>query len=255
MRNNKERYCVGFYELEERINNEEMYFNISGNVLVSYIIDNIELFDLRNFTNKIEEIGLAWITLKTSELEKIKPLLKDYKYNNKQEILDFIDICMDYDAWATACECCDTITLNTFPYTYRGNVEIYKIYNCLNCAGYTDRYAFKIKDILEKKGTEAAIKISLGEETCYSEEDKFFCQCGADLRCTGAVYDGKKIIKFDKNLNKDISLDIDKYNELELKNNNIMPILYDKKYCPDTDGYRCIICNNELPNLKIEMNN
>lgn len=171
MENNKKRYCVGFYELEERTGNEESYFSSRGNVLVSYIIDNIELFNIRNFTDKIESSGLAWITLKTSELEKIKPLLKDYKYNNKQEILDFIDICMNYDSWATACECCDTITLNTFPYTYRGNVEIYKAYNCLNCACYTDEFANKIRNIRYKKGTEAAIRISLGEEGYYDEEN------------------------------------------------------------------------------------
>lgn len=255
MKNNKERYCVGFYELEERLCNEEMYFNMSGNVLVSYIMDNMELFDIRNFTNKIQEVGLAWIILKTSELEKIKPLLENYRYDNKQEILDFIDDCMNYDLWQTACECCDTININALPYTYRGNITIYKTYNCLNCAGYTDRYVARIRDTRYEKGIESVMRLSLGEEIYHSEDDKFFCQCGADLRCTGVVYNGKEIIKFDKDLNKDISFSIDKYNELELKNSDTMPILYDREYCPDTDGYRCMICNCELPILKTEINN
>lgn len=246
MKNIKDRYCVGFYNRDERLENEEIYFGNVGNVLTSYIIDNTNLFNIRKLNNNDNKS--MWITLKVSELEKIKNLLEDYKYSNKQEVLNFIDKCMNYSLWNTACECCDTINLNVIPYTHRGNMTmtISKSYNCLNCVGLTDRTAMKIRTALKEEGAEAAIRLTLGEDSLFDEEDKFFCECGADLRNVGIVYNGKRVIKFDSSENDYVSFTIDEYNKLELENSDIMPILYNEKYCENTNGYRCMICNHEL---------
>lgn len=249
--NNKKRYAVGFYSKEERANSPE-WIKGKGNRLVTFLYDNIDLFNVRYMCHDKEE-ERAWIILDTQELAKAKEY---FEHKNDTEVLEWIDICLEYDKWKTNCSCCDSISINTIPYTYReyGGC-IGRSYNCPMCSGLSNRIAGKVGETYRTNGVESAIDliIEISEDRHIDEEEKYYCKCcERDLRVIGLIENGEYIISknHEGKLNK---LTIDEYNKQEELLENEIEGYYPNYYPVETvykatevNGYRCFECNNEI---------
>lgn len=249
----KQRYAVGYYNNEERLNDPE-WMESPHCRLVTFIYDNQDMFNIRYITHS-EDKNRAWIVLDTKELLKAK---KHFSSEETTKINDFIDLCQEYDKWQTSCDCCDSITLNTLPYTYRGDMCIGRVYNCPMCSGLSDRVAYKLSHIRYEKGTEEAINTIIAmDKGEYIDEDahKYCSRCDHEHLYSGIVKDGKEIIFIGRDGEGFEIMSIEKYNELqeELEERGGEPYYYpsfDLK--GETDGYRCINCNTKLEEDKIK---
>ena len=108
----KKRYAVCYYNNEKRLNDPE-WMKHRANRLVTFIYDNQDMFDIKYISHS-DDKNRAWILLDTKELNKAKEC---FSHEKSDEVIEYIDICNDYDKWKTSCECCDTITINAIPYT------------------------------------------------------------------------------------------------------------------------------------------
>ena len=206
----KKRYAVGFYNAEERVNNPE-WMKSAGNRLMAYIYDEQESFNIR-YKYSAEDGNRTWFILEPKELLKAKEC---FSHESTNEVIEWIDICNDYDKWKTSCTCCDSISINTIPYTYReygGCVG--RVYNCCICSGLSNRMAAKIREAYNTNGVDSAIDlmIEITEGRYIDEEEKYYCSCcDMDIRFAGMIKDGKTIYKMTKS-GKYIGLDIEEYN-------------------------------------------
>lgn len=244
----KKRYAVGFYNAEERVNNPEWMKN-AGNRLMAYIYDEQESFNIR-YKYSAEDGNRTWFILEPKELLKAKEY---FSHESTNEVIEWIDICNDYDKWKTSCTCCDSISINTIPYTYReygGCVG--RVYNCCICSGLSNRMAAKIGEAYDTKGVDSAIDlmIEITEGRYIDEEEKYYCSCcDMDIRFAGMIKDGKTIYKSTKKGGY-IGLDIEQYNkeecELEYEIEGYYPCYYIEEDDNKKKGYTCFECNTKI---------
>ena len=245
---NKKRYAVGFYDADKRANDAE-WMKIAGNRLVAYIYDEQENFNIR-YKYSAEDGNRTWFILEPKELLKAKEC---FSHEGTDEVIEWIDICNDYDKWKTSCECCDTISINTIPYTYReygGCVG--RAYNCCICSGLSNRMAAKIGEAYDTKGVDSAIDlmIEITEGRYIDEEEKYYCSCcDRDIRFAGMIKDGKTIYKRTKKGGY-IGLDIEQYNkeecELEYEIEGYYPCYYIEEDDNKIKGYTCFECSAKI---------
>lgn len=248
---NKKRYAVGFYNNKERHNNPE-WMKQAGNRLVAYIHDEQETFNIR-YKCDDEDGDRVWFVIDPKELNKAK----EYFINEEtDEVVELIDICNNYDKWKTSCTCCDSISINVIPYTYRDHGGcIGRAYNCPLCSGLTNRMTYKIFEQYDSNGVEGAIDllINIIEGKYKDEEDKYYCSCcGYDLRVVGLVENGEYVLL--KNVEGKIErFTIEEYNERECKYEEEIEGYYPNYYPAqaidnpeETKGYRCFNCNNKI---------
>lgn len=247
--NNKKRYAIGFYNNEERINSSE-WAEYAGNRLITYVYDNQDKFNMR-YKSSDEEGNRTWFILEPKELEKAKEYFAEDK-----EVIERIDTCNDYDKWKTSCECCDSISINMIPYTYReygGCVG--RAYNCAFCSGLPNRLAHKVAREYEDNGVESAIDliIAMSKGEYVDNEGKYYCGCCEnDLRRVGFIENGEYILsrnhegKFNK-------MTIDEYNDrekqFEQEIEGYYPNFYPTEFMSQkrkVNGYRCFECNCEV---------
>ena len=244
----KKRYAVGFYNAEERVNNPEWMKN-AGNRLMAYIYDEQESFNIR-YKYSAEDGNRTWFILEPKELLKAKEC---FSHESTNEVIEWIDICNDYDKWKTSCTCCDSISINTIPYTYRDFGEcVSKIYNCPMCSGLSNRMAAKIREAYNTNGVDSAIDlmIEITEGRYTDKEEKYYCSCcDRDIRFAGMIKDGKTIYKRTKKGGY-IGLDIEQYNkeecELEYEIEGYYPCYYIEEDDNKKKGYTCFECNTKI---------
>ena len=244
----KKRYAVGFYNAEERVNNPE-WMKSAGNRLMAYIYDEQESFNIR-YKYSAEDGNRTWFILEPKELLKAKEC---FSHESTNEVIEWIDICNDYDKWKTSCTCCDSISINTIPYTYReygGCVG--RVYNCCICSGLSNRMAAKIREAYNTNGVDSAIDlmIEITEGRYIDEEEKYYCSCcDMDIRFAGMIKDGKTIYKMTKS-GKYIGLDIEEYNKEESESKYDIVGYYPCYYIEENDakkeGYTCFECNTKI---------
>ena len=244
----KKRYAVGYYNHKERLE-EEGWWNNCQNRLVTYIYDNQDMFDIRYISHS-EDGNRAWILLDTKELNKAKEYFTHSE--DVTDTLEWIDACNDYDKWKTSCVCCDTITINAIPYTYRefgGCVG--REYNCLLCSGLNNRTAYKVSEEQRNNGTETAIDflIDILEDRYTDEEEKYYCKCcDRDMRYVGLIKDSKTIYK-PTYKGEFIGLDVEEYNKQEEEFEKEIEGYY-PCYISEQDnakkGYVCFECGHEV---------
>ena len=179
---NKKRYAVGIYSKEKRENDSE-WAEGCGNKIMTYIYDNQSEFNIRYQCSDKEE-NRTWFILEPKELNKAK----EY-FAKDNEVLEYIDICNDYDRWKTSCECCNSISINIIPYTYReyGGC-LGRSYNCAFCSSLKNRIAGMVGEEYHTNGVDSAIDllISIDKGEFVDEEDKYYCTCcDYDLRVVG----------------------------------------------------------------------
>lgn len=151
----KKRYAVGFYNESERRDDPEWTDN-RCNRLVNYIYDNQELFNIRYKTSD-ESGNRTWFIFEPDELNKARD---HFNNNNDTDVLEWIDICTDYDKWQTSCMYCDSISINTIPYTYREYYgTIGREYNCPMCSGLLNEYAYEVGKAYNDGGADSAIDL------------------------------------------------------------------------------------------------
>lgn len=248
----KQRYAVGYYNNNDRVNNPD-WMESPHCRLVTFIYDNQDMFNIRYIAHD-KEGNRAWILIDTKELLKAKDA---FNHEDTTEVNDFIDLCQEYDKWQTACTCCDSITLNTIPYTYREyGGSIGRAYNCPMCSGLINRTASKISIIRKEKGTGEAIKtlIEVDNGTYVDEDAHKYCSCcDLDLRHVGIAKDGKEIIfaaTEDKELER---MSVEEYNKIpEEVEDYYVPTYSVDVLEGETDGYRCLECNTKVEEDKIK---
>lgn len=244
----KKRYAVGFYDADKRANDAE-WMKIAGNRLVAYIYDEQENFNIK-YKCSDKEGNRTWFILEPKELLKAKEC---FSHESTNEVIELIDICNDYDKWKTSCTCCDTISINTIPYTYReygGCVG--RAYNCCICSGLSNRMAAKIGEAYDTKGVDSAIDliIEITEGRYIDEEEKYYCSCcDRDIRFAGMIKDGKTIYKRTKKGGY-IGLDIEEYNKEESESKydivGYYPCYYIEENGAKKEGYTCFECNTKI---------
>jgi hypothetical protein len=251
---NKIRYATGLYR-------PDMDMMQPANRLVAYIVNSREDFNLRRLDLGTEESDKRiWITLRTDEILKAKEAFK-----NDVDVLEFIDLTQDYDKWKTACVCCNTITLNVMPYTYRGSECIGRVYNCLNCSGLSDRYARKVANVYYKEGQDAVmdfLDVLFDDETYNDPKDIEHCKnCDINLKEEGIIVDSTTIhtshviiedgvAKFDENGNLmyaeglPLVKTVGEYNDMEIKAQEEIHDYYPNYIEPEYygDGCKCVHC-------------
>ena len=238
MKNNEKqkRYAVGYYNHEERVDNSSNWNKYAENRLVNYIYDNKSEFNMRYKSFDKDKNEMLFI-ISPEELNKAKE-----HFVNDKEVLEFIDLCNDYDRWKTSCNCCDSISINTISYTYReygGCVG--RVFNCTFCSGLKNRAAYRISEQYKNKGVDSAIDLLIDviEGRYIDKEEKYFCKgCDYDLRFTGFVHNGKHLMCKDGK-GKWIETTVDDYNKLEDR-------YFEVQQTDEVNGYRCSICNTEI---------
>ena len=244
---NKKRYAVGCYNHQKRME-EEGWWNSAQNRLVTYIYDNEDLFDIRYKTTD-QEGNRTWYIIDPKELNKAKEYFTISE--DVADTLEWIDTCNDYDKWKSSCNCCDSISINTIPYTYREyGGWTGREYNCAFCGSLTNRMAGAVGEEYRSNGLENAINllISMNNGEYIDEEEKYYCtSCECDLRRVGLVENNETILV--NNYKNDFyRFTIDEYNKREEENEKEIEGYYphyfeDKSKYEDTDGYRCFLCN------------
>lgn len=243
---NKKRYAVGFYNAEERVNNPE-WMKSAGNRLMAYIYDEQEFFNIK-YKCSDKEGNRTWFILDPQELLKAKEC---FSHEETSEVIELIDICNNYDKWKTSCTCCDSISINTIPYTYRefgGCVG--KSYNCPMCSGLSNRLTWKVGSEYKNNGVDAAIDliIKISEGRYIDKEEKYYCPCcDRDIRLAGMIKDGKIVYKITES-GKYIGLDIEEYNKEESESKYDIIGYYPCYYTQDhqKEGYTCFECDTEI---------
>lgn len=247
----KKRYGVGFYDIKKRKEDAE-WMKIGQNRLIAFIFDNEEMFDIK-YKSYDESRDRAWVVLDVKELEKAKECFKN---EDTTEVVEWIDKCLDYDIWQTACICCDSISINTIPYTYREyGGTIGREYNCPVCSGLTNRHAHTVRKEYNEHGVDAAINlmIDMYEGNYEDKESKYYCPCcEIDLRQGALVKDSKELyvpftLDLENKADKYECISIKDYEEMELK------IMEETggQYIPDTyqfdsiEGYSCFYCGTK----------
>lgn len=248
MKELKRRYAVGYYNHQKRLE-EEGWYNSCQNRLVTYIYDNQDMFNIKYISHS-EDGNRAWILLDTKELNKAKEYFTHSE--DVTDTLEWIDACNDYDKWKTSCVCCDTITINAIPYTYRefgGCVG--KEYNCLLCSSLNNRAVYKVLEERRNNGTEKAIDflIDIYEDRYVDEEEKYYCKCcDRDMRYVGLIKDNKMIYK-PTHKGEFIGLDVEEYNrqeeEFEKEIEGYYPC-YISEQSETKEGYTCFECGHEV---------
>lgn len=256
----KKRYAVGFYNAMERISNPKWMKN-KCNRLVTFIYDNQDMFDIRYICHD-KEGNRAWFIIDTKELLKAK---EGFMHEDSTEVLEWIDICVNYDAWKTSCTCCDSISLNTLPYTYRDYGGcIGKEYNCPMCSGLSNKVAYLVREKYNSEGLESAIDflIAISEGEYVDEEEKYHCACcGRDSRKAGIVKDSEMIYKRLNNGKYEV-LSVEDYNKREIELEKEIEGYYPEFYYTEEDnpylskvkveGYTCFECGCKVDEVVVE---
>lgn len=250
MKNNEKqkRYAVGYYNHEERVDNSSNWNKYAENRLVNHIYDNKSEFNMRY---KSFDKDKMWFMISPEELN----IAKEY-FTNDKDVLELIDLCNDYDKWKTSCECCDSISINTLPYTYREyGGFVGRAYNCVFCCGLKNRIAYEVTKEYQNNGVEGSINllVNILNGNYVDKDEVYYCSsCDYDLRILGFVHNGKYIINNNEK-GEWSKISVDNYNKLEEEKekeiDGYWPRLYNKEIILQEEwmnGYRCFNCNTKI---------